>query len=133
MSPTKNVTLIAWLLLHVSERGSSIVPDTIGRRMHADASIASGHCAAFRAPHAVCGRTTPAIGINFFRAIHRDLCAAQGLPVQGLDEVFFLTVKGVRARAGIRGARDHPGKRTGGTNVVSCQFVWSFLQFVGPL
>jgi len=27
--------------------------------------------AAFLAPHAVCGRTTPAIAINFFRAIHR--------------------------------------------------------------
>src|SRR6185369_13146123 len=31
MSPTENVTLIAWLLLYVSERGTSIVPDTIGR------------------------------------------------------------------------------------------------------
>ncbi len=29
------------------------------------------HCAAFLAPHAACGRTTPAIAINFFRAIHR--------------------------------------------------------------
>ena len=29
------------------------------------------HCAAFLARHAVCGRTAPAIAINFFRVIHR--------------------------------------------------------------
>jgi len=29
------------------------------------------HCAAFPAPHAVCGRTAPSIAVDFFRAIHR--------------------------------------------------------------